>query len=49
MPSMPIPPAFGVCESVPMIKPPGLPDVSGYGQRQFGSEGLQLTKRSSPG
>jgi hypothetical protein len=27
-PSMPMPPALGVCESVPMIKPPGLTKVS---------------------
>jgi hypothetical protein len=28
IPSMPMPPALGVCESVPMIKPPGLIKVS---------------------
>jgi hypothetical protein len=28
IPSMPMPPALGVCESVPMIKPPGLTEVS---------------------
>ena len=43
-PSIPIPPALGVCESVPMIKPPGLPRVSRDGQRRVWLRGITTHK-----